>query len=147
MAFYVLRECGLIHLLVTTFKPSNPPADVLKISSGKRCPVVRVHRGYDANDVDLTDHCCDQSDEIENLIERFDCADLQTSKQSSQESEAEKVFQDMYGVSRITFFVHLTFLCMASGNIENILTLVDPCTCIPVINSVHCITCWLGYVS
>lgn len=42
MIFYILRERGLIDLIVTTFLPESPPKEVLQFSNGKRYPLVRV---------------------------------------------------------------------------------------------------------
>jgi hypothetical protein len=40
LVFYILREKGLLDLLVTTFLPENPPAELLEFSNGKRFPAV-----------------------------------------------------------------------------------------------------------
>ena len=42
MMFYILREKGLIDLVVTTFLPENPPKEVLEFSNGKHYPLVKV---------------------------------------------------------------------------------------------------------
>ena len=42
MIFYILRERGLIDLIVTTFLPESPPKEVLQFSNGKRYPLVKV---------------------------------------------------------------------------------------------------------
>ena len=47
MIFYILREKGLIDLVVTTFLPENPPKEVLEFSNGKHYPLVKVtHSKY-----------------------------------------------------------------------------------------------------
>ena len=42
MIFYILREKGLIDLIVTTFLPENPPKEILEFSNGKHYPLVKV---------------------------------------------------------------------------------------------------------
>ena len=42
LVFYILRERGLIDLVVTTFLPENPPKEVLDFSNGKHYPLVKV---------------------------------------------------------------------------------------------------------
>lgn len=96
IVFYVLREKGLIDLVVTTFLPENPPKEVLEISNGKHYPLVKVHKGVDQNGLDMTGIECDTVDEIEKLLERFDCEDTASSKESKAEATAEKSFEDLY---------------------------------------------------
>jgi len=98
LAFYVLREHGIIDLVVTTFVPESPPKEVLEFSQGKRYPLVKVHSGIDSHGHDITGVECDNVVEIEALLERFDCDALCSSKESPAEAEAEKTFDDLYMV-------------------------------------------------
>ena len=99
LLFYILREHGLIDLVVTTFRPHDLPPEVKSFSSAKQFPLVKVHRGVDANGVSLIDTTCDTVPEIEDLLDRFDCEDCLSVKESAKEAQAEKVFQDLYRVS------------------------------------------------
>jgi len=96
LIFYVLRERGLVDLVVTTFLPENPPKEVLDFSNGKHYPLVKVHKGVDNNGQELTGMECDTVDEIEALIDRFDSEDMLSRKQSLKEAMAEKSFEDLY---------------------------------------------------
>jgi hypothetical protein len=96
LVFYILRERGLIDLVVTTFLPENPPKEVLDFSNGKHYPLVKVHKGVDANGVDMTGVECDTVDEIEQLLDRFDCEDMQGRRDSKLEARAEQTFEDLY---------------------------------------------------
>lgn len=96
MMFYLLREQGLIDLVVTTFLPENPPKEVLEFSNGKHYPLVKVHKGLDAQGQDMTGVECDTVDEIEALVGRFDCAVLLGSRESAEESRAERTFEDIF---------------------------------------------------
>ncbi len=46
MIFYILREHGLIDLVVTTFMPENPPKEVG--SGAESWPVRRMGRGFNS---------------------------------------------------------------------------------------------------
>lgn len=94
--FYILREKGLIDLVVTTFLPENPPREVLEFSNGKHYPLVKIHKGVDSNGRDMTGLECDTMDEIECLVDRFDCEEMLGRRESSGESKAERVFEDLY---------------------------------------------------
>jgi chloride intracellular channel protein 2 len=96
LVFYILRERGLIDLVVTTFLPENPPKEVLDFSNGKHYPLVKVHKGLDANGVDMSGVECDTVDEIEQLLDRFDCDDMYGRRESKKEAQAEQVFDDLY---------------------------------------------------
>jgi len=98
LIFYILREHGLIDLVVTTFLPESPPKEVLEFSPGKRYPLVKVRGGIDANGHDMTGVECDNVVEIEALLERFDCDIMRSSKDSEAEAVAEKTFDDLYMV-------------------------------------------------
>jgi len=99
LVFYILRERGLIDLVVTTFLPESPPKEVLAFSNGKHYPLVKVHSGVDARGQDITGLECDTVDEIEALLERFDCDDMRSRKESRAEAVAELSFEDLYMVS------------------------------------------------
>ena len=99
LIFYILREKGLIDLVVTTFLPENPPKEVLDISSGKHYPLVKVHKGIDSYGNDMTGIECDTVDEIEALVSRFDCKCMMSSRQSVDEALAEKCLQNLYTAS------------------------------------------------
>lgn len=96
LVFYILRERGLIDLVVTTFLPESPPKEVLDFSNGKRYPLVKVHKGLDSRGHDLSGVECDTVDEIEALFERFDCDDMRSRKESRAEAVAEQSFEDLY---------------------------------------------------
>jgi len=96
LVFYVLRERGLIDLIVTTFLPESPPKEVLEFSNGKRYPLVKVRSGIDNRGHDITGMECDTVDEIENLLTHFDCDDMRSSKESRAEATAEHAFEDLY---------------------------------------------------
>lgn len=96
LVFYILRERGLIDLVVTTFLPENPPKEVLDFSNGKHYPLVKVHKGLDSNGVDMSGVECDTVDEIEQLLDRFDCDDMYGRRESKKEARAEQVFEDLY---------------------------------------------------
>jgi len=95
MMFYILREKGLIDLVVTTFLPENPPKEVLEFSNGKHYPLVKVHKGLDAAGVDMTGVECDTVDEIEALVSRFECDTLQGRRENKVEDRAERTFEDL----------------------------------------------------
>lgn len=101
LVFYILREHGLIDLVVTTFLPESPPKEVLEFSPGKRYPLVKVRGGVDACGHDITGVECDNVVEIEALLERFDCDAMRSSKESQAEAEAEKTFVDLYMVPTV----------------------------------------------
>ena len=44
MAFYLLRDQGLIDLAVTTFAPDNPPDDITSWATGKRYPLLKINK-------------------------------------------------------------------------------------------------------
>jgi len=96
LVFYILRERGLIDLVVTTFLPENPPKEVLDFSNGKHYPLVKVHKGLDSNGQDMSGVECDTVDEIEQLLDRFDCDDMYGRRESKKEARAEQVFEDLY---------------------------------------------------
>jgi len=96
LILYVLREKGCIDLVVTTFLPENPPKEVLEFSNGKHFPVAKVHKGLDAKGVDLAGLTCDTIDELDSLIERFDCDEMATRQQSTSVDKAERCFEGLY---------------------------------------------------
>jgi len=96
LVFYILRERGLIDLVVTTFLPENPPKEVLEFSNGKHYPLVKVHKGVDSNGRDMSGVECDTVDDIEQLLDRFDCEDMHGRRESKKEARAEQVFEDLY---------------------------------------------------
>lgn len=96
LMFYILREKGLVDLVVTTFLPESPPKEVLEFSNGKHYPLVKVVSGVDKNGKDISGLECDSVDEIENLLDKFDCDDMRSRNQSQAEAEAEKSFEDLY---------------------------------------------------
>ena len=99
MAFYVLREQGLIDLVVTTFLPENAPIEVLSFSNGKHYPLAKVHSGFDSKGINISGLECDSIDDIEALLDKFDCDEMKSSRISQAERKAEKVFEDLYQVS------------------------------------------------
>lgn len=96
LVFYILRERGLVDLVVTTFLPESPPKEVLEFSTGKHYPLLKVHNGVDSRGHDITGLECDTVDEIEALLERFDCDDMRSRKESRPEAQAEQSFEDLY---------------------------------------------------
>jgi len=104
LVFYILREHGLIDLVVTTFLPESPPQEVLEFSRGMRYPLVKVRGGIDSNGHDMTGVECDNVVEIEALLERFDCDAIRSSNESDAEAKAEKTFDDLYMVYSNTIF-------------------------------------------
>jgi len=96
LVFYVLRERGLIDLIVTTFLPESPPKEVLEFSNGKRYPLVKVRSGLNSRGHDITGMECDTVDEIEGLFGHFDCDEMRSSKESRAEATAEHSFEDLY---------------------------------------------------
>lgn len=96
IAFYILREQGLIDLVVTTFLPENAPLEVLAFSNGKHYPLAKVHSGIDASGKNISGLECDSIDEIEALLDRFDCDEMRNSRVSMEERKAEKVIEDLY---------------------------------------------------
>jgi hypothetical protein len=96
LVFYILRERGLIDLVVTTFLPECPPKEVLEFSNGKHYPLIKVHNGVDSRGQDITGLECDAVDEIEALLDRFDCDDMRSRKESNGEAVAELSFEDLY---------------------------------------------------
>lgn len=109
MMFYLLREEGQIDLVVTTFLPRDPPPEVKIISSGKQYPIVKVHRGTTLNGSDIGGEVCDNTDEIDALIEKFESqlmpsttvqrkqiTDRQNSDLAEREKKAEHAFQNLY---------------------------------------------------
>ena len=65
LCFYLLREHGLIDLVVTTFRQDDVPPEVKAFSSGQRYPLVKVHRGTDSNGVSMKDMSCDTVPDID----------------------------------------------------------------------------------
>jgi len=106
LIFYILREHGLIDLVVTTFLPESPPKEVLEFSNGKRYPLVKVRSGIDSHGHDMTGVECDNVVEIEALLERFDCDEMRSSKESQAQAVAEKTFDDLYMVCTSFCFFH-----------------------------------------
>jgi len=96
LMFYILRERGYVDLVVTTFLPESPPKEVLEFSNGKHYPLVKVQNGVDSKGHDLSGLECDSMDEIEALLDRFDCDDMRSRNFSKEEAEAEKNFEDLY---------------------------------------------------
>jgi len=97
LAFYILRERGLVDLVVTTFLPESPPKEVLEFSNGKHFPLIKVHKGVDSNGHNISGMECDTMDDIEALLDKLDCDEMRSRNKSSAESEAEKQFEDLYG--------------------------------------------------
>jgi chloride intracellular channel protein 2 len=98
IAFQLLAEKDLINLLVTTVNLDDPPAAYEALNVTRRLPVCRVVRGF-VNDQDHTGHVCETNDEIETLLESFQCESLRMSKAKGVYEErrrAERVFEDMY---------------------------------------------------
>jgi len=73
---------------------------VLAFSNGKHYPLVKVHSGVDSRGQDITGLECDTVDEIEALLDRFDCDDMRSRKESRAEAVAELSFEDLYMVCR-----------------------------------------------
>jgi len=139
MIFYILRDAGLIDLVVTTFLPESPPKEVLEFSHGKRYPLVKVRNGTDSHGHDITGVECDNVVEIEALLERFDCDAMRSSKESQAETDAEKTFSDLYMVCSVkhTYTRHFAivvvyiqftppdvtrpFCCIGSGGVNSAL--------------------------
>jgi hypothetical protein len=42
---------------------------------------------------------CDTVDEIEQLLDRFDCDDMYGRRESKKEARAEQIFEDLYKVN------------------------------------------------
>ncbi|KAK2144048.1 hypothetical protein LSH36_791g01041 [Paralvinella palmiformis] len=106
MIFYILREKGLIDLVVTTFLPENPPKEVLEFSNGKHYPLVKVHKGLDAQGQDMSGLECDTVDEIEALVSRFECDTLQGRRENKIEDRAERTFEDL--LKKLNIFLKST---------------------------------------
>lgn len=98
LVFYILRSHGLIDLVVTTFRTDDVPPEVKAFSSGKQYPLVKVHRGTDSNGVSMIDMTCDTVPDIEDLLDRFECEDVKSVKESKMEEKAEKLIEDLYRV-------------------------------------------------
>ena len=98
LAFYLLRQYGYTDLVVTTFLPENPPKEVLAFSNGRHYPLLKVHKGHDANGQDISGMECDSVDEIEHALDKFDCDEMRSRRQSSAEDKAERSFEDLYQV-------------------------------------------------
>lgn len=99
LVFYILRERGLIDLIVTTFLPESPPKEILDFSNGKHFPLVKVQKGVDSHGRDMSDVECDTVDDIEALLDRLDCDEMRSRKESKAEALAEQAFEDLYIVS------------------------------------------------
>ncbi len=110
LIFYILRERGLVDLVVTTFIPENPPKEVLDFSNGKRYPLVKVHKGVDTNGQDMSGIECETIDEIEQLVERFECDDMYGRRDSKMESKAELTFENLYMVSNMVTIMGCVYL-------------------------------------
>lgn len=104
LAFYILREQGLIDLIVTTFLPENAPDGLKDFSNGKHYPVAKVHSGFDVTGNNISGLECDSIDDLEALLDRFGCDKLQSSRESQEERQAEKVFEDLYQVTFLLVF-------------------------------------------
>lgn len=96
MIFYILREKGLIDLIVTTFLPENPPKEILDFSTGKHFPLVKVRSGKDKFGKGFDEVECDTVDEIEALVDRFECDEMRSRKESDKENLAEQAFDRLY---------------------------------------------------
>ena len=107
LLFYILREHGLIDLVVTTVRTDDVPPEVKCFSSAKQYPLVKVHRGMDSNGVSMLDLTCDTVPDIEELLDRFECDALKSVKDSGEEERAERAFADLYRVG-------LNFWCNSS---------------------------------
>ena len=60
-----------------------------------------MHKGLDTNGVDMSGVECDTVDEIEQLLDRFECDDMYARRDSKKEARAEQVFEDLYKVSTV----------------------------------------------
>lgn len=109
IVFYILRERGLIDLVVTTFLPESPPKEVLEFSNGKHFPLVKVRRGVDSRGHDISGIECDTVDEIEALLDRFDSDEMRSRKESRAEALAEQTFEDLYMVNVLFLFALLHY--------------------------------------
>jgi hypothetical protein len=96
LLFYVLRNHGLIDLVVTTVRPDDIPKEVKEVSSGKQFPIVRIHKGSDAAGQSMGGLVYDTVPEIEDLLDKFDCDEMASPKESRKEADAERLFQDLY---------------------------------------------------
>ena len=67
-----------------------------------------MHKGVDAHGRDLSGMECDSVDEIEALLDRFDCDEMRSRKESRAEAEAEKSFEDLY---MVTHALRVCVLC------------------------------------
>jgi len=95
MIFYILREHGLIDLVVTTFMPENPPREVLEFANGKRYPLVKVHKGVSKAGRQLAGPY-DTTDEIDDLVKSFRAKCMATRNEDVDAMEAESRFDDLY---------------------------------------------------
>jgi len=96
LACYLLRQYGYTDLVVTTFLPENPPKEVLAFSNGRHFPLLKVHRGHDAHGQSMAGIECDSVDEIEHVLDKFDCDEMKSRRLSSAEDKAERAFEDLY---------------------------------------------------
>jgi len=123
LVFYILREHGLIDLVVTTFLPESPPKEVLEFSNGKRYPLVKVRGGVDVQGHDMTGVECDNVVEIEQMLERFDCDVMHSSKESHAQAAAERTFDDLY-------MVRTVFCCVLQlSSLQLIMFSLHLCVC------------------
>ncbi|CAH1798167.1 unnamed protein product [Owenia fusiformis] len=99
LAFSVLQEAMpnlLTTLDIVPFTPENPPPILKEYGNGKRFPVLFVKEGKDSKGIDMSNTVCDTTDEIEGLLDRFNCTRLHGRRDSVEEAEAEKAFDSLY---------------------------------------------------
>ena len=92
-----LHDCWTLYdILCILMTPIYPlPCVILLIVIGD---FLQVHKGLDSNGVDMSGVECDTVDEIEQLLDRFDCDDMYGRRESKKEARAEQVFEDLYKV-------------------------------------------------
>ena len=59
----------------------------------------QVHQGTDSEGNDLSGVECDLPDEIEKLIDKFDCEEMKPRQKGDKADEAERAFENLYPVS------------------------------------------------
>jgi len=99
MAFYVLVEKEYINLRVTPVNLEQPPypENYERLNTGRKLPVAWVESGFTPQTrEDITGMVAETNDEIEKLIDIFKCPNLAMSRNSGEESRAEKVFVSLY---------------------------------------------------
>ena len=60
--------------------------------------------------MDMSGVECDTVDEIEQLLDRFDCDDMYGRRESKKEARAEQVFEDLYKVGELALSWKLLIL-------------------------------------